>query len=94
MSKQFVSRKSDLYEVLFHRSYEEKKAVDAVYEFLEEKYPDRVVKSHSSMTHKTRAENERAFICGEKSIMVATSAFGMGIDHKNFDTVKKLLDGT
>lgn len=55
-------------------------AVDAVYEFLNEKYPGQVVKCHAEMPAKKRAKHELQFLSGEKSIMAATSAFGMGVD--------------
>lgn len=62
-------------------------AVDAVYEFLQKKFPGEVVKCHSAMSAKKRTEHELEFLTGEKTIMVATSAFGMGIDLDALDLV-------
>ena len=39
------------------------------------------------MKPKTRAKHEREFIDNKKSIMVATSAFGMGIDKGDIDLI-------
>ena len=64
-----------------------RRAVDAVYEFLQKKYPDDVVKCHADMSPKKRAEHELQFLTGEKSIMVATTAFGMGVDLGSIDLV-------
>lgn len=38
---------------------------------------------HGNMDKREKAENQDAFIRGELSIMVATSAFGMGVDKKD-----------
>ena len=64
-----------------------RKHVDAVYNYLESKFPDQIVRCHSKMKPKSRAKHEREFIENEKSIMVATSAFGMGIDKGDIDLV-------
>jgi len=61
--------------------------VDAVYNHLSKKYPDQVVRCHSNMKEKTRARHERAFLDDEKRIMVATSAFGMGVDKDDIDLI-------
>ena len=39
-----------------------------------------VTKYHAGLAEKERKENQEAFISGEKKIIVATNAFGMGID--------------
>ena len=43
----------------------------------------RVVRYHAGMGQAERAENQRAFITDEAPLMVATNAFGMGIDKPN-----------
>jgi len=42
---------------------------------------------HGKMDAKEKTENQNAFINGEVQIMVATSAFGMGVDKKNVGLV-------
>jgi len=42
---------------------------------------------HGQMDKKEKSENQDAFIAGEVSIMVATSAFGMGVDKKDVGMV-------
>ncbi len=42
---------------------------------------------HGDINKKEKAENQNAFIQGEVSIMVATSAFGMGVDKKDVGMV-------
>lgn len=64
-----------------------RKHVDAVYNHLESRFPGKIVRCHSKMKPKTRAEHERDFIDDKKSIMVATSAFGMGIDKGDIDLI-------
>ena len=64
-----------------------KKAVDAVHELLEKRYPGKVCKCHSNMGAAKRASHELQFLKGEKQIMVATSAFGMGVDMGEVDLV-------
>ncbi|MBQ2603763.1 MAG: RecQ family ATP-dependent DNA helicase [Acutalibacteraceae bacterium] len=52
---------------------------DKVYDFLEiNNIP--VVKYHAGMTDKERTQAQNAFLSGEKTVMTATVAFGMGID--------------
>lgn len=63
------------------------KAVDAVYEHLKKKFPDEVTRSHAGFSSAKRVKNEQAFLSGDKSIMVATTAFGMGIDLGAIDLV-------
>ena len=64
-----------------------RKHVDAVYNYLESRFPGQIVRCHSKMKPKTRAKHEREFINKEKPIMVATSAFGMGIDKGDIDLI-------
>lgn len=64
-----------------------KKMTDSVYEKILEWYPDDVTKCHSNLKSVSRKANELVFMSGEKRIMVATSAFGMGIDQQNVDLV-------
>ena len=64
-----------------------RKHVDAVYNHLESRFPGQIVRCHSRMKPKTRAKHEREFIDNKKSIMVATSAFGMGIDKGDIDLI-------
>lgn len=64
-----------------------RKHVDAVYNYLESRFPGQIVRCHSKMKPKTRAKHERKFINNEKPIMVATSAFGMGIDKGDIDLI-------
>ncbi len=42
---------------------------------------------HGKMESKEKSENQNAFIAGEVQIMVATSAFGMGVDKKDIGMV-------
>ncbi|GJQ22832.1 ATP-binding protein [Candidatus Brocadia sapporoensis] len=42
---------------------------------------------HGKMDVKEKSENQNAFISGEIQIMVATSAFGMGVDKKDVEMV-------
>lgn len=42
---------------------------------------------HGKMESKEKSENQNAFISGEVQIMVATSAFGMGVDKKDIGMV-------
>lgn len=63
-----------------------RKAVEAVYKLLDKKYSG-VTMSHAGLKPKIRAANEYKFLSGEESIMVATSAFGMGIDLDSVDLV-------
>lgn len=48
-------------------------------------YPAKVY--HGKMEKKEKSENQDAFIRGEVDIMVATSAFGMGVDKKDIGMV-------
>lgn len=54
--------------------------VDMVCNYLSKKFPGEVVKCHAYMDTEKREKHEMQFIKGSKPIMVATTAFGMGID--------------
>ena len=59
-----------------------RKSVDALYDTLYSLgYP--VSKYHAGMTEKLRAESQEDFVYDRTSIMIATNAFGMGIDKSN-----------
>ncbi|MGI5875783.1 MAG: DNA helicase RecQ [Dethiobacteria bacterium] len=59
-----------------------RREVDNVFELLQEKgYPCR--KYHAGMGDQERKESQEAFIHDEALVMVATNAFGMGIDKSN-----------
>lgn len=59
-----------------------RKNVDNLYdELLKQGY--NVSKYHGGMTDKSRNENQNNFVFDKTSIMVATNAFGMGIDKSN-----------
>lgn len=59
-----------------------RKTVDEVYEKLQKK-KIAVTKYHAGLTDRERKENQDAFIYDTAPIMVATNAFGMGIDKSN-----------
>lgn len=59
-----------------------RKEVDRIYAFLQHKQLP-VAKYHAGMTEKQRAANQEDFLFDRKPIMVATNAFGMGIDKSN-----------
>ena len=54
--------------------------VDIVYDKLKNKYGDKVLKYTGQMNKKDKNKSYRAFLSDKDSIMVATNAFGMGID--------------
>ena len=54
--------------------------VEVVANFLRPYYEDCVTVSHGKLSKKARAENEMQFLTGEKPIIVASSAFGQGVD--------------
>lgn len=74
-----VNMKSDSCGIIYCNT---RKNVDEVYErlFLEG-YP--VAKYHAGMSDSDRHDNQEDFIYDRKTIMVATNAFGMGIDKSN-----------
>lgn len=57
-----------------------RKNVDLVTNYLSNQFPGQVVKCHAYMDADKREKNEMKFISGKKRIMVATTAFGMGVD--------------
>jgi len=56
-----------------------RKNVDIVFNYLSKQFPGEVVKCHAYMDSDKREKHELQFIKGSKRIMVATTAFGMGI---------------
>ena len=64
-----------------------KRMTDAVYDEVKKWYPDDVVKCHFNLTGQARKGNEIQFLNVKKHIMVATSAFGLGVDQSNVDLV-------
>ena len=63
------------------------KMTDAVYKMINEWFPEKVTRCHSGLNNHVRKGNDLMFLNGERQIMVATSAFGMGIDQSNVDLV-------
>ena len=59
-----------------------RKNVEAVYELLERNGIP-VAKYHAGLSNEERKRNQDAFIFDEKPVVVATNAFGMGIDKSN-----------
>lgn len=59
-----------------------RKNVDMVYEMLENRGVP-VTRYHAGLSSEERKENQDAFIYDEKPVIVATNAFGMGIDKSN-----------
>ncbi|WP_238917512.1 DNA helicase RecQ [Clostridium sp. YIM B02555] len=59
-----------------------RKEVDLVYEMLNAK-GYKVAHYHAGLSENTRKENQENFIYDQANIMVATNAFGMGIDKPN-----------
>ena len=57
-----------------------RKYVDMVTNYLSQQFPGEVVKCHAYMVQEKREKHELNFIHGKKRIMVATTAFGMGVD--------------
>ena len=51
---------------------------DRVYGMVNKWYPGQVAKSHSEAEERKR--NEEVFLAGQQNIIVATNAFGMGVD--------------
>ena len=56
-----------------------RKNVDLVSNYLTKKFPGKVVKCHGYMDTDKREKHELQFIDGSKRIMVATTAFAMGV---------------
>jgi len=57
-----------------------RKNVDLVYNYLSDRFPGSVTKCHAYMDSDKREKHELQFVNGSKRIMVATTAFGMGVD--------------
>ena len=57
-----------------------RKCTDLVANYLSEMFPHEIVKCHAYMEPDKREQHELRFIRGDKRIMVATTAFGMGVD--------------
>ena len=57
-----------------------RKYVDMVSNYLSDQFPNQVAKCHAYMDSDKRQKNELKFIGGKKRIMIATTAFGMGVD--------------
>lgn len=57
-----------------------RKNVDLAANYLSQHFPNEVVKCHAYMDPDKREKHELQFINGKKRIIVATTAFGMGID--------------
>lgn len=60
---------------------------DAVYRKINEWFPEKATQCHSNLDNHARKGNDLMFLNGERRIMVATSAFGMGVDHSDVDLV-------
>lgn len=63
-----------------------KKAVDELFQKLTEEGFS-VTRYHAGLSKTERTENQNAFIYDEKQIVIATNAFGMGIDKSNVSFV-------
>ena len=59
-----------------------RKEVDSLYEYLFSKGFS-VTKYHAGLSEKQRKENQEGFIYDDSKVMIATNAFGMGIDKSN-----------
>ena len=64
-----------------------RKKTKATADWLSEKLGQRVPTYHAGMEREARAAAQRAFMSGEASVVVATNAFGMGVDKSNVRTV-------
>jgi len=64
-----------------------KKMTDAVYDKVRQWHPDSVVKCHSNLTGQDRKGNKLLFLNGKRRTMIATSAFGLGVDPSDVDLV-------
>lgn len=63
-----------------------RKKVETVCELLQDRGYD-ATRYHAGLTDEERTENQEEFLYDRKSIMVATNAFGMGIDKSNVSFV-------
>jgi RecQ family ATP-dependent DNA helicase len=64
-----------------------RKRTDATAERLSRELGHPVPAYHAGMDREPRAEAQRAFMSGESPVVVATNAFGMGVDKANVRTV-------
>lgn len=97
MKRSFVSDEAKLKELkrLLKKHQEDscivycntKKMTDAVYDEVKKWYPDDAAKCHSNLNGQMRKNNEWLFLKGERKIMIATSAFGLGVDQSDVDLV-------
>ena len=61
--------------------------VTIIANYLEPFFPGQIVMSHGKLAKESRANNERLFLTDESRIIVATSAFGQGVDKANIRLV-------
>jgi len=64
-----------------------KKMTKAVYDEVKKWYPDDAAICHSNLGKHERKNSEQQFLNGERRIMVATSAFGLGVDQSSVNLV-------
>lgn len=63
------------------------KMTEAVYKKINEWFPEMAVKCHSNLNNQVRKTNDLMFLSGNRRVIVATSAFGMGVDQSDVDLV-------
>src|SRR6185437_10341661 len=63
------------------------KVIEDIYAYFKEKLGIKARAFHGKMESQEKTENQNAFIAGDVQIMVATSAFGMGVDKKDVGMV-------
>lgn len=81
--KEILDRHSDDFGIIYCST---RKTVDELTESLEE-YGFSVTKYHAGLSEDARRQNQEDFVFDRKQIMVATNAFGMGIDKSNVSYV-------
>lgn len=79
----YVKENKDKYGIIYCST---RKNVDEIHGFLLENSVN-VGKYHAGMSDKDRKENQDAFIYDKVNVIVATNAFGMGIDKSNVNYV-------
>ena len=77
--QQFIRERQDQAGIIYAAT---RKEVDALYELLHKKGVD-VGKYHAGLTDKERKEAQERFLFDDIRVMVASNAFGMGIDKSN-----------
>ena len=82
--ERMLRRRKYLYCVIYCNTV---KMVDDVYEKVNEWHPRKAVKWHSNLDTQERKKNALLFFNGKKRIMVATSAFQVGVDHFDINLV-------